>query len=95
MFYLDEENDQIQQILISDGKMQQKVVFVYEDYSIEIPSSDVKIATKNQNIFLENFLQQATIQKDKPEYIQKFEETQSQLEQNDSPYVFESPTSSQ
>lgn len=94
MFYLDEENDQVQQILITDGKMQQKIIFAYEDYSIEIPKSDVKIATKNQNIFLENFLQQTTIQKDKPEYIQEFEEVQSQLEQNDNQYVFESPTSS-
>ena len=91
-FYIDEVNDQIQQIIISASDIEQKIIFEYEDFQIEIPNSNVKTASANQNIFFENFLQQSSMQKQKPEYIQEFEKTQLELEQEGSPDFILSPT---
>jgi len=91
-FYIDEVTDQIQQIIISASDIEQKIIFEYEDFQIEIPNANVKNATANQNIFFENFLQQSSMQKQKPEYIQEFEKTQLELEQEGSPDFILSPT---
>jgi len=91
-FYIDEKSEQIQQIIISSSDIEQKILFDYEDFQIEIPHSSVKAASANQNIFFENFLQQSSIQKQKPDYIQEFEKAQQQLEQEGSPDFIVSPT---
>ncbi|KKQ36719.1 MAG: hypothetical protein US54_C0057G0003 [Candidatus Roizmanbacteria bacterium GW2011_GWA2_37_7] len=81
LFYLDETQEQIQQIMISEGEAVQKVVFQYEDFQIDVPSSQVKTASSGQNIFFENFLQQSSMQKEKPAYVQEFEQTRMQIEE--------------
>lgn len=80
-FYLDEKQAQIQQIFINEGDIDQQIKFEYEDFAIEVPNTNIKIASSSQNIFFENFLQQSSIQKTKPNYIKEFEETRIQTEQ--------------
>lgn len=91
-FFLAEATDQVQQIVIIDENIEQKVVFDYEDFEIHEPTSEIKTASSTQNIFLENFLQQSSVQKAKPEYVKEFEEMQSQQEPNSSPNSFDIPT---
>jgi len=91
-FYVDEATDRLQQIVIISSDIEQKITFEYVDFQIEVPSSNVKTASANQNIFFENFLQQSSMQKQKPEYIQEFEKTLQQLEQEGGPEFIVSPT---
>ena len=68
--------------------------FNYEEFQIDVPSSNIKTASANQNIFFENFLQQSSVQKPKPEYVQEFEKEQTQIEQSGSPDFIVIPTTS-
>lgn len=91
-FFLDEATDQLQQIVIASSDIEQKVVLDYKEFKVKVPIENIKIASENQNIFFENFLQQSSAEKQKPKYIEEFEKVQSQIEQNGGMELYASPT---